>query len=575
MKRKNSIRIFAILLAILFVIPCVSFSTTAAEAERTYAPASVALYLTYDAATGKPMVKNYSTFSAVVIKSDITVEPYTKDNWQNSTFGADENGFLTVKPDNTTGEFIVDLKVASDSWIATDAASVSYFAISYRLVGTSRTAEEKVLSVTPVNTKTGWFGTSANIMGEAKDGEWNSICQSYGQGFNTDTDGLIRLQFSPLSNPDSYIVIDYIAWAATEAEASAMKQSHDDYLKAKNDPISVSNQSAAQKGLVRDNVVYLDGFTQDNLTTGAGYLKDTNGSKKIENAITVSRPDEAYHDVSTSVTSDGYLKITTTEKKNAPGIKLTFNSKYSLLGNFDGMKYVAIRYKLIPVYGQTVSASSDVIRNQHGNKISVHYPAGDGWKMATGEWTANANDGLICWGDYNYFILMLPDAMNTVGCSIIIDYIGFFADEEAAKEEYKIQSLADGVDVGFAGVQSWKNDTEASVRFVGKLDVISDENGQPYTAVGFDLTANGKPNKTPIAANVVYTSIIADGEPVSAASLGTSYLFTYVVSGMDATVNADITFTVTPYAYYNGTKISGPTYHFRYNPSTDAFSPIA
>ena len=569
MNGKPIVRWLAAALSLLLLLPGTATFAYAESNPRVSLSAPVAVYLAYDTASEKPIAINRSVSTTSNLSGGLKVVPYTVDGWQNTVFGIDGEGYLTLRPETTNRGFIVDIQLTSDNYCAIDGNEIRYFTMVYKVVGEGKAAEETIFSVTPQNAS-GVTSNSAGITvkGAVSDGAWNTVCCE-AHPFNTENGGHFRLQFNGLSESDSYIVIDYFAWVRTAEEAEALKTVRAAVREAVKNPITSTRETRAERGIAKENVIYFDGYSSDNLA--AGYLNSVfepnpSASRLVTSGITFSSPSADYDEYEIDVTDSGHIRLTTKQLKNDCAICVTVPETALSHKTDEGtFKYLSMRYRLNSSVAQTEQTSSYWPRHDGNSKSAFTYPAGDGWQMAIGQ--------LSAW-DFcsEYFTLYLPAAMRSVGASMEIDYIGFFDSEEAARTEFCRQSVADGTDIRFAGVQSMTDGDNAAIRLVGTVNSLVDANGMPlYEAFGFEVTANGKANKIPIVADTVYTSILADGEQVTAESLGTTYLFTYVISGMSPAKLKDISFTVTPYAYVDGVKVIGATDAFHYDPLSNRF----
>ena len=569
MKRKKYLRIFAIALSILFLIPCVSVFATAEKAvERTY-PANIpqTVFLTYDSTTSAPAARVIN--AAITNMGNVTeFRPYT--DWQNVSFGT-ENGFLTLKPQKTNSGFIVDLVFSG--YLALRHNDAKFFTMYFKVVGED---VEETVNVVPIK-KDGTMlqDAAATAVVSAKGGKWNYIKQTASTAdgdnayFNTGDGGqqCIRLQFSGLQNENSYIVLDYFAWVANEENAELLKKNHDDYVEELENPFTATYKTRAERGIARENVLYFDGYSKDNMTAGYCYSTADNGLMNgINGNIQFVNPGQgAYDDFDVGLTADGHIKLTITKKIHGGAVLVKTPGGYdpNLHGTVIGM-----RYKVEKADGSAMAEVTTDIANgnnvQDRSKGTLKWQAGIGWQHAVGTLSSTALGGFGIW---------LPEELRVAGTVITLDYIGFFKDVATAEKEYKIQSVADGVDIGLAGVQTKTVTAEdgtqtRSLRFVGVLDDYQDA---AYGDIGFELTQNGVKNKKPIVIEKVYQEIQAAGKPVTAESLGGKYLFTFCVDGL-ALTEGNTTYTVTTYAVVNGVRVVGATYTFCYQASTDSFS---
>ncbi len=160
----------------------------------------------------------------------------------------------------------------------------------------------------------------------------------------------------------------------------------------------------------------------------------------------------------------------------------------------------------------------------------------------------------------------------------IVDYIGTFADENAAANEAaaqerhwsfveKRESIFDNHSVMVHGVQ--KHEVNAgTLRFVGLLD---DYKNPIYQEIGFKVQANGIGNKKPIKITVVYESLAQKGgNPIRPERDGETF-FTYCISGINRDVvgASDVTFLVSAYAIIDGVEAEGSQYEIVYDIDND------
>ena len=148
-------------------------------------------------------------------------------------------------------------------------------------------------------------------------------------------------------------------------------------------------------------------------------------------------------------------------------------------------------------------------------------------------------------------ICSIKDSQKTAWTSelaskVITDTIGFYVKPgmDVLIDDVKIYAPT----AVYRGYQtSDVTDGKYSVRFVATIDDLADLN-----SVGFKIRAQYTKDATPVDNTVtqycayVYTSILAAGEPVSAASLGGNYIFALHIDNIPTDVG-EITFTVTPY----------------------------
>ena len=261
------------------------------------------------------------------------------------------------------------------------------------------------------------------------------------------------------------------------------------------------------------------------------------------------------------VSEEGFLKINTTQ---------TVNQYTMMLSNWTGtllstqVKYVIVRYKVVgeaPSSEVWLMGSDWTAQENNGRRLDVALPGeADVWNTVSAEVSVPQGDWLG--GSIGKAPkIQLPNLQST-NSYYILDYIGFCADEAARDATLAAIEQANNYDL-YGGVQLSKTENRM-IRFVGKLDALNEK----YDKVGFVLTANGM--SYTMTADKAYTSILADGEPLTAESEGCRYFYTYAVDNIP-TDQGIIRFTVTPYVSLNGQTdvIMGATVSFGYNPTTN------
>ena len=83
------------------------------------------------------------------------------------------------------------------------------------------------------------------------------------------------------------------------------------------------------------------------------------------------------------------------------------------------------------------------------------------------------------------------------------------------------------------------------IRFIGVVN-ISEEEFDNFSALGFDIamTYNGKTYTNTYTTTTVYTSLMANGTPVSASEYGGTYFYAVEITGLDAATAGNVVFNV-------------------------------
>ena len=79
-----------------------------------------------------------------------------------------------------------------------------------------------------------------------------------------------------------------------------------------------------------------------------------------------------------------------------------------------------------------------------------------------------------------------------------------------------------------------------------KFEKISEEEFDNFSALGFDIamTYNGKTYTNTYTTTTVYTSLMANGTPVSASEYGGTYFYAVEITGLDAATAGNVVFNV-------------------------------
>ena len=136
----------------------------------------------------------------------------------------------------------------------------------------------------------------------------------------------------------------------------------------------------------------------------------------------------------------------------------------------------------------------------------------------------------------------------SVGEKIHIEYVAFFATQEAA-DAFDINEYRYGLDS--YGSQCKLDTDNYSVRFVSTVNSLD------VDAIGYEIKATGAgvDKEWDKTCSTVYTSILANGTPFSAETLGGTYICTMTVQDISIEQYGEITFTATPYILVDGRKL--------------------
>ena len=456
---------------------------------------------------------------------------YTANKWNsngNSTIEAGDNGYglrFTATGENNDWGITITTPVGQQ---------VAYVAIRYKTSTAGVTMQTRGQA-----DYNGAYSEHDNLI---CDGKWHLSVAEVQKNTANIVNQFMKLD---LRMPNGSIDIDFIGYyndpAAAEVENARRAQATGAYEEETNQS-AISQVSNITQSYV-NGVFYFDRLDTTDLAykamSGAILRYTANKWNSNGNSI-IEAGDNGYglHFVANGENADWGITITTPVGQR--------------------VAYVAIRYKTTTA-GITMQTRGQADYNgaysEHDNLIS------DGeWHLSVAEVQKNTANIV------NQYMKL--DLRMKTG-SIDIDFIGYYNDPAAAEAENMKRAIATGAAVGFDGVQSSVADGSAMIRFIGTVDLIDGT----YEEFGFVLNALSKEYVT--KTSKVYTSILADGEPVTAEEEGVNYLFTYVVSGMDVTeMTGNVSFSVTPYAVIDGNRIIGTTYHFAYNPSTDTFAAI-
>ena len=559
---KSRLKTVSLALVLVIVLSCASFSwlaiPTSAEgqtgAPRDYGSGRMIYLYPEVGDDGTVSPKAYMTVNSNPETTGVLALGDTNSSFAKQTYGATEDGFLTVKPDKVNTGFAI--RTTMTGYMSN--ANAKYVSVCYRVVGETSYNGELTFGHWGGATKL----TSTSFSNEGNG--WNVVTTE-----NKDTDNNwwgpntnFTVIFPGLKNADSYIVVDYVAFCATEEEVEAIKAARESFLnpepEPEPDPFCVSRENRtygnAAVGLYFNPEVGEDG-------TVTAKIKRTvcNGVNNLsESTLNYSK---FASELKFGVSEEGFLKINTTQ---------TVNQYTMTLSDWTGtllstqVKYVIVRYKVVgeaPSSEVWLMGSDWAAQENNGRRLDVALPGeADVWNTVSAEVSVPQGDWLG--GSIgNAPKIQLPNLQST-NSYYILDYIGFCADEAARDATLAAIEQANNYDL-YGGVQLSKTENRM-IRFVGKLDALNEK----YDKVGFVLTANGM--SYTMTADKAYTSILADGEPLTAESEGCRYFYTYAVDNIP-TDQGIIRFTVTPYVSLKGQTdvIMGATVSFGYNPTTN------
>ena len=85
----------------------------------------------------------------------------------------------------------------------------------------------------------------------------------------------------------------------------------------------------------------------------------------------------------------------------------------------------------------------------------------------------------------------------------------------------------------------------SKIRFIGVVN-IDEEEFENFSKLGFDITMtyDGRTFTKTYTTTTVYTSLIANGTPVSATEYGGTYFYAIEITGLDAATAGDVVFNV-------------------------------
>ena len=584
-KKRNNIfnsrlKTVSLALALVFVLTCASFSwlaiPTSAEgltsAPRDYGDNGYILYFYPEVGdNGTVTPKGYwnlcgrnSEHYGFTKGSKNVKSICWDDRFANTTFGTTTDGFLTLKPD-ATGKNFFGIEIELGSGIMPNERA-KYVTVCYRVIGETFTAEQNEAIQMDAGA---WGGEDIAILPfQNADDNWvisTSAERTIGSNWWYDNQN-VTILFPGLTNADAYVVIDYIAFCETEADVKSFSTASEQY----HIPFRVSRENrtygnAAVVGLYFDPAVGEDGTASMKVRR----IVSPNLEPDYDKKDVVLSYTKFVSDLTFGTSDDGFLTLGNTAN-TVNKFTMSFTGWTGVLTPTEA-RYMIVRYR---VDGETQPSGKILFGDQHtkdgwgGNRADISItgtPDSNGWITICKEITSYKEN-------YDQLVavtptVQFPDLQNASSC-YVLDYIGFCADETACDATLAAIEQANSYDL-FGGVQLSQT-SNRTVRFVGKLDALNEK----YDKVGFVLTANGM--SYTMTADKAYTSILADGEPLTAESEGCKYFYTFAVENIP-TDQGTIRFTVTPYVYLNGKTdvIMGATVSFGYNPTTNELVKLA
>ena len=287
------------------------------------------------------------------------------------------------------------------------------------------------------------------------------------------------------------------------------------------------------------------------LTVASGY---ENYFGVTEHDINVTK----WLDNTTFGVEDGFLKIgTTSTGVNSMGITFSWTG---ILEAYRA-KHIVVRYRIL---GKTLTAEDNkkimITNDNNFVEKQVWVPVSnqdDGWNIAVKESSQTGN-----WITDTTVDIQFPD-MNDTNFSIVLDYIGFCAEDDVKATKAAIDA-ANSIDN--VGVQVAKDASEKALRFVGKVKAADiDTLNKTFGEIGFVLTAGTSTANVKITK--VYKSIQANGETLEAGK--GEYFFTFVVKDIPGTDT--VNFSITPYVCLSGItdRLQNITATVGYNPTNN------
>ena len=113
-------------------------------------------------------------------------------------------------------------------------------------------------------------------------------------------------------------------------------------------------------------------------------------------------------------------------------------------------------------------------------------------------------------------------------------------------------AVVDMLNANTSNLYLQKSNDGTKVRFIGVVN-ISEEEFDNFSALGFDIamTYNGKTYTNTYTTTTVYTSLMANGTPVSASEYGGTYFYAVEITGLD-TATSEVVFNVDGITIHSG-----------------------
>lgn len=569
--KKQFQRVISILLTAIFLltgVPVLVFDAMAEEAstesrEFNYGSSAYGLYFypvaaedgTVSAKVHRTVASGYDNYYGVT-EGDYDIELYTSP-FGGTMLSVSDDGYL--KAGSKTG----DVMGFGFKWTGFFENTKAKFAVvRYRIIGKTL-SESDGKSFVIGDSQNNWASdsTSATVLATNADEGWNlaTLERTVTSGNMIADNHTVWVQFPRLNDKNASVVIDYIGFCADQDAVNATKAA----IEKANAPVSSSTENrrygTSAFGLYFKPIVAADGKVSAKAyrTLASGY---DNYYSVTEGDIDIELFD-VFSATTLGISDDGYLKVgSTSTGSNSMGFRFKWT------GAFPNVRatQVVIRYRIV---GKTLTAEDNKkisIGNASGwggqNTASVPVTnENDGWNIATLERTATGN----MFNDSTVWV-QFPD-LNNKNAYVVIDYIGFCADQNAANTTKAAIEAANSLEM--VGVQVATDANSKSVRFVGKVKAESIEAlNQVFDEIGFALTADDG-NVYYAKITQVYKTIVAAGETLTAED--GEFFFTYVVKGIpsDDTVN----FEATPYGCPSGSTehLQSVTAVVGYNPTTN------
>lgn len=185
------------------------------------------------AADGSVSAKAYRTVCTKydnlhnVTEGDVDVETF--EVFGKTTLGVADDGFLKIGSTSTENNSR-GVRLRWNGILPTERAK--YVAVSYRIIGMTQPEkyDRKNLSIGNAGK---WNDTGiVSIPLTQTDGEWGFAVQESTLSGNWFSGSTVWIQFPELRDTNAYVVLDFIGFCETEADAQAMKAEHDSFIAA-------------------------------------------------------------------------------------------------------------------------------------------------------------------------------------------------------------------------------------------------------------------------------------------------------------------------------------------------------